>query len=505
MKILNSLALASVAVAISFTSCKKDYLDRKPTTQIAFDDVFSTVEGARAAVNGIHRTMYEFGGGQHYEFGQASINFMYDLMGDDVKPYAPGHFDASYSYQGARTGTATAGYTWGFYYGIINNANFIISNIDGVKGAEDAKAEVKAQALFYRAYAYYNLANCYMFSYASGVDSSVGGEVKLAPCVPIYTEPTQVAAARASVAEVYKFITDDLTESIRLFDTAQISRTDKSQINIDVAKGLAARVYLIMQDWSKAEMYAREARQAYPYMAGSDLLKGFNDINSSEWLWGSAINSEQATSYASFVSFMDKDSRGYALVHGPIQINEKLHDTIPATDVRKDQFITRAKASIPGTPYLKQEQRKFRIRTKGSWVADYPLMRSAELALIEAEALVHMRRVNEGAKVLEDFVKTRNPEYEAPQDNAEAVIAAIWLQRRIELWGEGLRFFDIKRSCAQFANMPKWNSNQVALQRVDFNSTVGAGVRTLQKNDVRFLFRIPSSELLYNPLCVQNP
>ena len=52
----------------------------------------------------------------------------------------------------------------------------------------------------------------------------------------------------------------------------------------------------------------------------------------------------------------------------------------------------------------------------------------------------------EGAQVLTDFVKTyRDPAYTLTAGTPEAVQEAVWMQRRVELWGEGFSYFDLLR------------------------------------------------------------
>lgn len=515
MKLYHKIALPFLALTLGLASCKKDYLERRPTDQAALEDVFNSITGARAAVNGIHRMMYEFGGGQHYEFGQPSINLMFDLMGEDLIPNGQGHFNPIYSYQAARTGTGMGAYVWSFYYRMINNANFIVTNIDNVPGEQSERDEIKAQALFYRAYAYYNLINMYMYSYklTDGnitIDAPLNydGPIVGAPGVPLYTEPTQVGKPRATVAQVYTQINADLTSAIDLFDGSGIARGDKSQIDGSVARGLAARVALVQQDWTKAEVFAREARQSYSYMEGNQLLSGFNDVNNQEWMWGSSINTEQATSYASFISFMDRESRGYALVHSQMVIlNDLFNRLIDTGDVRKLQWTSRIQAGRPGNPYVQYEQRKFQVKVKGTWLADYPLMRAAEMGLIEAEAMAHQGKLEESGVVLEDLIKTRQPNFVAYTSTSDTLLKQIWIQRRIELWGEGARFFDIKRQGSGFDGRVTRQTSEIGLQRTgNFNNTVSAGVRSLAPSDSRFLFRIPNGEILQNPSRIpQNP
>lgn len=516
MKLFNNLLIVSVAAALGLTACKKDYLDRKPTNQAAMDDVFNTMSGARAAINGIHRTMYEFGGDQHYSFGQPSLCLTYDLMGEDLIPNGQGHFNPMYNWSAQRAGTANGAYLWSFYYRIINNANLIITNIDNVPGEQAERDEIKAQALFYRAYAYYNLANCFSFSYKMDVQVVIPGTSSLpgytgavpgSPCVPLYTAPTQTGNPRATVDQIYTQINSDLDQAIALFDGAGISRSDKSQVDISVARGLAARVALVQQQWPRAAAMAHDARTSYAYMSVSQLLGGFNDINNNEWMWGSAINAEQATSYASFVSFMDSDAQGYAYIHCQMVIlNDILNTKMDTADARRYWWVARKQlvdSAAKYANYKQNEQRKFKVKVAGTWLADYPYMRAGEMALIEAEALAQQNNRTQAGQVLEEFVKTRNVNFTANTSNSDTLIKQIWLQRRIELWGEGFRYFDIKRQAGRFTAVNP--GDNTGLHRYgNWNSTVGNGAKDIAATDVRFLWRIPGGELLQNNI-LQNP
>ena len=73
----------------------------------------------------------------------------------------------------------------------------------------------------------------------------------------------------------------------------------------------------------------------------------------------------------------------------------------------------------------------------------YPIMRVEEMYFIEAEAAEHLVP-GEGIELLKNFMTTyRNAEYMVtPGVDA---IDEIVFQKRVELWGEGLAFYDIKR------------------------------------------------------------
>ena len=77
---------------------------------------------------------------------------------------------------------------------------------------------------------------------------------------------------------------------------------------------------------------------------------------------------------------------------------------------------------------------------------DIPLMRVEEMYLILAEAQAMAGDAAAGAATLQNFVTTyRDPSYVCNAKTAEAVQNAVWMQRRIELWGEGFSYFDIMR------------------------------------------------------------
>ena len=78
-----------------------------------------------------------------------------------------------------------------------------------------------------------------------------------------------------------------------------------------------------------------------------------------------------------------------------------------------------------------------------------PLMRIEEMYLIEAEALAHCNGPAAGKTALESFMNAYRMKdgttYSTNAAQLEDVINEIWTQKRIELWGEGLLWFDYKR------------------------------------------------------------
>lgn len=72
----------------------------------------------------------------------------------------------------------------------------------------------------------------------------------------------------------------------------------------------------------------------------------------------------------------------------------------------------------------------------------FPVMRVEEMYFIEAEAAEHLA-AGSGKALLEDFMKSyRDPQYMCQSSN---IVDEIVFQKRVELWGEGQTYFDVKR------------------------------------------------------------
>jgi hypothetical protein len=92
-----------------------------------------------------------------------------------------------------------------------------------------------------------------------------------------------------------------------------------------------------------------------------------------------------------------------------------------------------------------------------------------------------------------DLVKTRDASYVKSTKTGVALIDEILVQRRVELWGEGHRFLDLKRTNAA---LNRNGTNAIASVALLFDVPAG---------DVRWEFLIPRREINANPAIVQNP
>lgn len=500
-----------LAASLFASSCSKDYLETRPSSSISTGDITSTTQGLYTLLNGLH---YHFvrpgasGGTRAYDWGQKSVDMGLDIMGEDIVLSASPYDWFTYHYQYVSTEAANywmPAHIWLFYYRIINNANQILAAVDNASGPSNEKQDLKGQALTYRAYAYFRLVNCFSeHILAPGGPTSLG--------VPIYTQPTEgntIFQGRGTVQDVYNRIFADLDEAELLLYTSGIGTTpvNKSHISLDVYNGIYARVALTAGQYEKAAMKAMNAKDGHPLMNAAQLLQGFNSSLNDEWMWASQLTAEQsnARGLLCFMSWMDEEAPGYANVGAVRAITETLYNLIDPDDIRKSHWND--------ADFLKQK--KFGVVVKTGFDYNDLLMRSSEMYLIEAEAAARMGDNARAANVLQELMVVRNPSYDvnasvtAHNDSLRAkrllgltnsdnwtILEEIKLQRKIELWGEGFGYEDVRRY-QKGLNRPRNYGKD--------HSPGRATVITLLPNAKQFLFRIPQSEIDANSNVQQNP
>lgn len=495
---------AFAACLLLLSSCEKEYLDTTPTDRLAEGSVFTTTDNGWAAINGMHRSMF-FQYDAQDQAGQGSVMINMDMLGEDVVNTSTGNgwWIATHrwlTHRNENAGTVT--FVYRFYYKLIANANMIIANIDKATGPEAEKKAIKGQALAYRAWAHHQLVQIFAERYKAGQTNNQLG-------VPVMVTNTIEGQPRETVEDVYAQINSDLDAAIALLPA---SRNAKSHINVNVAKGMKARVALTMGKWADAANFAKEAREGYPLETTAQMLSGFNNVATPGWIWGSAQIQDQTTYFYSFFAYMSVNFSSTNIRSNPKAINSKLYATIADSDVRKQLWDTTPTAikdaagktigyDINGvqilptfTPKTLMNRKFISAGGSGSSIGDVPYMRAAEMYLIEAEALARLGQDPLAAKALYDLVVTRNPNYVISLNTGQALIDEILVQRRVELWGEGFRFLDLKRT----------NS---ALDRAGANhiATVIADLYTIPAGDKQWEWLFPKRELDTNPAVVQNP
>lgn len=487
------IALLTLGFSLGTISCNKDYLETKPTGSVDAAAAYATTKNAQAAINGIYRSLVVRYLDSQGHFGHPAMMIILDAMGEDLvfgNTSNTWHFTEQ-RWIGHRSETGTlAQFPYQLYYRVIGNANIAIANIDNSVGTQAEKNAIKGEALALRGWAYFNLVQLYGKRY----DASAKPNSQLG--VPLVLTPTTEGLPRATVEEVYTQINKDLTDAAALLAA---TRTYKSHINIDVVKAFLAKVALVQQNWASAEKYASEARASYKLMTETQYKDGFADISNPEWMWGFDHNEDQTEYFGAFHSYISCNFNSSNIRLTPKAINKLIYDKLPATDVRANMWVktpTATNSIVPTggvrVPYINQ---KFRLSgtPSTSTMGDIPYIRVAEMYLIEAEAKARQAKDTDAAKVLFDLISKRDAGYKQSTSTGTTLIDEILFHRRIELWGEGLRFTDLKR-----LNLPL-NRNGAG-----HNAAV-AVLFDVPAGDTRWEFLIPRRELDANKAIIQNP
>lgn len=529
-----------VILAITITSCEEDFLERKPTDAISAGDALATAENMALILNGLHRGLYAqsqtiLPGGDSNRAG----NHYWIPLGDNI---AGGVIHtASSNNLGWQDETRWTSHTqetslttellWYHMYNIIASSNAIINKAtDGSLVEDDRLREIIGQAYTYRAYAYLTLIQHYAKGYLIGNPSSDPG-------VPLLfsSEAPFTSAPRSTVQEIYDQLELDIDAAIGYFENATPRPTGtadaKSQLNIDVAYGLKARIALSKGDWQTAADAAVMARQDYPLMNEADWKSGFNTTLLPEVIWGSNVIATETTFFRSYFYLICNTFNGSHNRNNPKIVDIRLYNQIPDTDYRKDVFL----ADAPNTnssasngqggfgndpnydneeefnakrqeyqdlygwtsahnehPYM---QVKFLQKNPGTTDPDDIIyMRSAEMYLIEAEAKAMMNDIDGAQAALEPLGTARDSNYDVSIFNTqESLMEHIKFQRGVELYGEGFLYTDKIR----------WDEG------IDHAANGGSGAsQVLYQNGFQqerpsvnddWIFKIPQKEIDANP------
>ena len=330
-------------------------------------------------------------------------------------------------------------------YQIISRTNQVLRTIDEVEFDQNAKANLKGQALFLRAYAYFEL-------------------VRYFSSVPMHLEPVknrnEAAQPLASEEELYQLIITDLTQAIDLLPLK--SNQELGRATKGAAQTLLANVHIERKNWAAAETLLKSVVQSNEY----ELMDSFEDVISTST---GNKNNKESIFEVQFKEGPDgmNGSFMYNIAPRPIRADElvKLTGTsnpqpldgearyVPTPDIieafeegdlRKDVSIgTIEMADVPWEegyyPYAKKFFKPHSLH--GNHGVNWPIYRYSEVLLFLAEALNEQGKDGEAAQYLNQ-VRERAGLGPAQGDLREA----IFHERHVEFAFENKRWFDLVRT-----------------------------------------------------------
>ena len=497
---VSSYLFIAVALMISLVSCEKGFIEVQPKGQFLSANYYADKDQAYAALVGVYDAVRKNSGG--FE----NMISMMDAGSDDQVAGGGGSTDGA-GIQGFNTFTLTAIIMpesfWSDYYQGIFRANTLLSKLTNVPMDATLKARFGAETKALRAYYYFNL-------------------VIMFKNIPLLLEPLTATnmydVTQAAPTAVYTQIEKDLTEAIADLPVTVPLATEAGRLTKGTAQALLGKVYLYdgKNALAAAQFAEVNGTPGGTSQYGYRLLSNFSDL----WVTTNKFNTESifevchssigSSGWGNWGSGSDEGNSLNVMV-GPRSYSRPAGSTAPdlpsgwsfntftqgfydviKTDPRfgATVFDLRALKAAGKADYIAGYQdlgyflNKFLPRSSdvstgaGDQVLNYKqdtyAIRLADTYLMEAEAL---GATGARAQALLDAVRKR-----VGLPSVTISLAAIKAERRLELAGEGYRFFDLVR----------WGDAAAKLASKGF---------VAGKNEV---FPIPYRELQGTKL-VQNP
>lgn len=501
------IVLLSIA-ALGLTACDKDYLETKPEDKIDKEVILGSTNYAELAINGICRSMSKQYLGTQGMNGEGTIlNWYGTFTGNDAQKSNQTGWAALWnSTYHLRTSSIYLYYPWFYYYKMVSNANAVICSIDQATGTESDKAFLKAQALTFRAYSFFRLAQLYAHRWKDEQGNTPGIVLRL--------DESTGDIPLSNLTETYAQIYKDLDEAISLYNKSDRDREEYYQPGLDVAYAIYAKAALTREDWQNAAKYAALARDGHSLM-GAAYTDGFHTPNN-EWIWSVYDAEDQSIYYYSFFAYIGANSSTGACRNYPVAISKELIDQIPESDSRRwlylvpsDEEYAECNAAGRSTKKLyKRAKEEYKDRMyetslvfaymQYKFLVDFypgggsfPVIRAAEMYYTEAEANCHLGKEAEAQQLLYEAVKPYDAEYTKSDKTGDDLLAEVKLYRRFDLWGEGNDWFDFKRWGDPIVRKTKAKGGS-------FHTTFAVTIKPEDGNN--WTWAIPEKESDYNAL-----
>lgn len=453
-----------------------------------------------------------------YLYETSDPGFFIHFLGDEIeeqnegsgrpytgdKPKAFGYY--TWQERGGQTPTYT-GYvtendTWTEIYRLINVANNVIESADKVpQQMEEEKmavARIKGEARFIRGAYYFWLVNLYAKPYVEATASTDYG-------IPVKTESkvNDIVYQRNTVQEVYDLILSDLLQAEQYLsktgEAKSIYRADSTTVQL-----LLSRVYLYMQNWEMAKVYADKV------LASKSQLLDMNKLSDS-FLTKNSVENIFSMGGMETCCYMN-------YYYDSFRVSRELFACYEEEDLRKHLWwwtyndfvgIIKYPKGSNYTGYDDPTDSDYYFynymdgkRGQKSELSDKFLYRTAEAYLIKAEAEAYLGNESAARNALNTLRKNRYKEgadYEI-KESGEELVKAVRLERRKELALEGHRWFDLRRYgvCEKYPES-KRIVHDYTYYVTDYNYEMKERHRfVLEENDPGYTLGIPFEVLDYN-------
>jgi hypothetical protein len=480
--------LVSLVIISMLMSCKKEYFDKYPTDQPTESTFYTDETSIKQVLNDAYFTLRE---SYRYQFaiGDLAADDVYNSKFNNSSP----HITINESNVVADNTILTE--LWNRPYATISRANLVLDNIDKVVISNAAsKAQYINEAKFLRALMYFNLVRIF-------------GDVPLV-LKDIKTQEESLSYGRESSAKVYEQIIADLTAAEEL-PTAYTVNQDIGRATRWAAKGLLAKVYLTLKRYTDANTKLQEV-MASPVGAGANsyhLLPVYADVfdaakpNNAEVIfavqYARGFDPAQGNPFVDY-AFANEDIGSGILKRGSgtFLMTENLASQFEATDNRVSMTnrLTGSRRSYVFTRKYYDNGMTTKVDAGNDWI----VLRYADIDLMYAEVQNELGSPGIGFPHLQ-AVRARagltTPASLAADQGTMRL--AIEKERRVELFCEGHRWFDLLRTGRLKTVMNAHFASGLSDDEIGSGNSV---------SDYELLFPIPRYEVNLNPgKITQNP
>ena len=495
--------ITAVFVVFSLISCKEGFLTVVPETNLSSATFFKKEADFQQAVNAAYVPLRSIVNDRAWLLGEMhSDNTYYArniLFGateqqEDIADFAVP------TANGVTSNTHVLN-QYRLDYQIIARANQILALIDGVEFAADSKNNLKGQASFLRAYAYFEL-------------------VRYFGKVPLHLEPVTVrqeaALPLATIDEIYAQIIKDATfASTNLLPK---SKQEAGRATSGAAKTLLANVYVVQKKWSEAEALLKDVVNSGEYALMPDYNDAFStntgNKNNKESVFEVQFQEGSAGYQGTFMyNFMPRpmspdELKPLAGTSNPQPLTGEGNNT-PTPDViaayetgdkRKDAsvgFVTLSGSlrSNKVYPYIKKFTRTHSLHTNHGM--NWPIYRYSEVLLFLAEAQMELNKLPDAATNL-NLVRKRAGLPDAAAASQSALRDQIAQDRRSELAFENKRWFDLVRTGKAIETITSYGARLKA-NPLDYYYPEGALPRSNAFSNISLLYALPADEAALSP------
>ncbi len=478
MRKFKTLYIGLLAMMVTLGSCDLDtFLTEEPILSQTNELTLSTWDGLQDAGTGMYSLLYSTSW-----YGRYSI-VVGDLKAGNaiISPKTSGRFTNEFYWNNTDAATSPL---WSVAYYTISRANNILESLPNLPESEIESDEdldnLKAEALFVRALAHFDLVRTYAQPYSFAPEGNG---------VPVILITENGKPARNTVSEVYAQVVEDLLEAESLMSDDYVrSGTDtKGYATKPAIQALLARVYLNMENWQDAANYATKliSNTEFSMYTADDYTTADNG-----GIWGAEVAPTGGECIMEVYGAEGNSAHGnwdvisYILSpegYGDVGASTDLTDLFEDGDVRRDLFRTHAdygdaewSLKYPGKDGNLREDNIYLFRLSEMYLTRAEaLFRGATISGVTPASDINMIRTNRGLDAL-----------------SSVDLATIYLERRKELCFEGHEYFDLART-------------QRDLVRYDYPT--GSANQDVSFPDYKWAFPIPLSEMDANPNMVQNP